>query len=123
MKIEEDMKMLGRMIHDRELLLRQLLLMILDATAVLASSVMALLLRFNLSYNEIEKRFLEYAWKAFLPASIVIIIIFWCFKLYHSVWQYAGFYEVQQIILAVVLATLVKYIGMKIAGFQMPRRI
>ncbi len=113
--------MLDKIIRDKELLLRQLLLMIMDATAVFASSVIALLLRFNLSFEEIQEPYLENVWKAALPSIFVTISLFWFFKLYHSVWRYAGFYEVQQIIFAVVVTTLVQLFGMNLVDLRMPR--
>lgn len=112
---------MGKFFRDRELILRQMLLIVLDAVGIFAASMIALLLRFNLSFKEILEPYLENAWKA-LPFCIVVsIIVFWFFKLYHSVWRYAGFYEVQQIVLAVVLSTVLKVVGMKLAGLRMPR--
>lgn len=113
--------MLGKLIRDKELILRQILLMIMDATAVFASSVMALLLRFNLSFQEIQEPYLEHVWRSAIPCILVTIVIFWFFKLYHSVWRYAGFYEVQQIVFAVVSTTLVQMLGMSLVGLRMPR--
>ncbi len=107
--------------HDKELILRQLLLMVLDAVGICLSAVLALLLRFNLSFKEIHSPYLENIWKALPLCVIATIVVFWFFKLYRSVWRYAGFYEVQQIVLAVVLSTVLKIVGMRITGLHMPR--
>ncbi len=113
--------MLSKLIHDKELLLRQILLMILDAAAVFTSSVAALLLRFNLSFQEIQEPYLENVWKSAIPCILVTLVVFWCFKLYHSVWRYAGFYEVQQIVFAVVVSTTIHVIIIRLLGLHMPR--
>ena len=113
--------MLIKFFHDKELILRQLLLMVLDAVGICLSAVLALLLRFNLSFQEIHSPYLENIWKALPLCVIATIVVFWFFKLYRSVWRYAGFYEVQQIVLAVVLSTVLKIVGMRITGLHMPR--
>lgn len=113
--------MLGKFFRDKELILRQMLLMVLDAIGIIVASMLALLLRFNLSFKEIHSPYLENIWKALPLCVAVTIVVFWIFKLYHSVWRYAGFYEVQQIVLAVVLSTVLKVFAMGVSGLRMPR--
>ena len=113
--------MAGKRIYDKEMLLRQLLLMILDAAAVLASSVLALLLRFNLSFKEVQPPYMENVWQTLLPNILTVLVAFWFFRLYHSVWRYAGIYELQQIVLASVTVTLIQLLGTNLAGLRMPR--
>ena len=108
-------------VWDKELILRQVLLIVLDAAAVTASSVMALLLRFNLSFKEIQEPYLENVWQTLLPNILTVLVVFWLFRLYHSVWRYAGLYELQQIVLAVVAVTFLQFAGMTLAGVRMPR--
>ncbi|MBR6536505.1 MAG: polysaccharide biosynthesis protein [Lachnospiraceae bacterium] len=108
-------------VWDKELILRQLLLIVLDAAAVTVSSVMALLLRFNLSFKEIQEPYLENVWQTLLPNVLTVLVVFWLFRLYHSVWRYAGLYELQQIVLAVVAVTFLQFAGMTLAGVRMPR--
>lgn len=107
--------------RDKELVVRQILLMILDAAAAVASAVMALLLRFNLSFLEIQKPYLENVWQTLVPNILTVIVVFWFFRLYHSVWRYAGMYELQQIVMASVVVTLLQVFGMNFAGIRMPR--
>lgn len=113
--------MAGKRIHDREMLLRQLLLVILDAAAALVSSVMALLLRFDFSFEKIQEPYLNSIWQTLLPNILSVLVVFWFFRLYHSVWRYAGIYELQQIVLSVVVVTLLQLFGMDLAGIRMPR--
>ncbi|MBQ8845957.1 MAG: polysaccharide biosynthesis protein [Lachnospiraceae bacterium] len=108
-------------IHDKGLILRQIFFMVLDVGAVIASSIGALLLRFNLSFKEIQAPYLENAWQLMLPNVLATLVIFWFFRLYHSVWRYVGMYELQQIVLASVVSTLVQLLGSAIARVYMPR--
>ena len=108
-------------IHDKGLILRQVFFMVLDVGAVIASSIGALLLRFNLSFKEIQAPYLENAWQLMLPNVLATLVIFWFFRLYHSVWRYVGMYELQQIVLASVTSTLVQLLASAIARVYMPR--
>ena len=113
--------MKGKRFHDKELVFRQMLLMVLDAAAVVASSVMALLLRFNLSYKEIQEPYLENVWSMMVPNVLTVLVVFWLFRLYHSVWRYAGMYELQQIVCASVTVTAVQLGASFLTKLPMPR--
>jgi len=106
---------------DKQMILRQIFLMILDGVSVMAASLGALLLRFELSFQYIQEPYLENVWKTLLPNVLTVIVVFWFFRLYHSVWRYAGMYELQQIILAAVTATLLQLLGLHLADVRMPR--
>ena len=110
-----------KIIQDKGLILRQIFFMVLDVGAVIASSIGALLLRFNLSFQEIQAPYLENVWQLMLPNVLATLVIFWFFRLYHSVWRYVGMYELQQIVLASVTSTLVQLLASTIAKVYMPR--
>ncbi len=108
-------------IHDKELLIRQLFLLCVDAVSVLTAAFAALFLRFDLSLQKIQEPYLEQVWKM-LPAGILCVLVtYWLFRLYRSVWRYAGFFELQQIVFAVPVATVVQLAVYTIAGYKMPR--
>ncbi len=113
--------MIGKRVHDKELILRQLLLVILDAAAVAASSVLALMLRIEFSFEKIQGPYLENIWRILLPNILTVLVVFWFFRLYHSVWRYAGMYELQQIVMAVLAVTLLQLLGMSLLELKMPR--
>lgn len=113
--------MKGNRFTDKELILRQLLLIVLDAISVTIASGMGLLLRFEFSIEKIQSPYLENVWKALIPNILTALIIFWLFRLYHSVWRYAGMHELQQIVFSVLTITVVQLIGMSIANLSMPR--
>jgi len=110
-----------KIIFDKGLILRQVFFMVLDVGAVIVSAIGALLLRFNLSFKEIQAPYLENAWQLMLPNVLATLVIFWFFRLYHSVWRYVGMYELQQIVLASVTSTLVQLLASAVAKVYMPR--
>lgn len=114
-------KMKRHWFSDKDLILRQILLIVMDAVSVTVASAMGLLLRFEFSITKIQPPYLEYMWKALIPNILSALIIFWLFRLYHSVWRYAGVHELQQIVFSVVTITLVQMIGMTCVKFRMPR--
>lgn len=106
---------------DKKLIVRRAILVLYDIVAIMAASGIALLLRFEFSYYAIETRFIDNAWK-YLPFNIVVtLIIFYFFKLYHSLWAYAGVTEMQNVIIACVLSSGAQMLGMQCFNLQMPR--
>ena len=75
---------------DQQLFLRRVLLIMYDVVAIFAAGALTILLRFNLNYAAIELQYIQMMWK-YLPINIVCtLLIFAAFKLYSSMWQYAG---------------------------------
>lgn len=108
-------------IIDKKLLIRRLFILLCDVVVIMISSAMGLLLRFDLNPSKVEMRFIEPIW-SYLPINIVLtIIIFYLFRLYHSIWQYAGIIEMQNVTMATMIASLVQFIGIHICNLLVPR--
>ena len=97
-----------KIIRDNQLLLKKLLLIIYDIIAVSVSGYLALLMRFELEPSHIPEQFLNpyrrYNW----IMIIVTILVFYVFRLYSSLWTYAGAVELINVVLA----------GCVVGGFQ-----
>ena len=97
-----------KIIRDNQLLLKKILLIIYDIVAVIVSGYLALLMRFELEPSQIPEQFLNpyrrYNW----IMIIVTILIFYVFRLYSSLWTYAGAVELMNVVLA----------GCVVGGFQ-----
>ena len=106
---------------DHTIFLKKLILYILDCGSVLAASFLALFLRFDFSIGKIDPVFLERAWEGAWVDLLTVYVVCWCFRLYHSVWRYAGFHELQQIILASVVQTGVHFCELTLLQGRMPR--
>ena len=86
---------------------RKIVFLIYDIFSVIMASGLALLLRFEFSFDKVETQYIDMMW-GMLPLAVVITIaFFWIFRLYNSVWSFAGMIEMRNIILASILATTV----------------
>ena len=56
-----------------------------------------------------------------LPYTIMSLLIFWLFRLYHSLWQYASIAEVYRIAEACIIVEVVHFLSNKIVGNMLPR--
>lgn len=82
---------------DKSLLIRRIGLIIYDIIAVAVSSYLALLVRFDFSFSKIPGKY-EIRVLETLPFCILItLIVFFCFRLYSSLWTYAGAMELVNI--------------------------
>lgn len=106
---------------NNQLMIRRVFLFMVDTVAILIASAMGLLLRFDFVYSLITPRYVDAAWD-YLPYNLLItIIVFYAFKLYHSLWIYAGQAELENIFAACSISSILQYIGMTILGLTVPR--
>ena len=107
-------------------LIKRALIILYDLLVVWVAGVLALLLRFDLSFSRIPVYFMENMQNMLLINMAVTVIIFTLNHLYTSLWAYAGVVEMQRIILAVFETTIVEIIiamiksGNKV-GYFLPR--
>ena len=89
-------------------LIKRTLIILYDLMVVWVAGVLALLLRFDLSFSKIPDNFLENMQAVLLLNMFATVIIFTLNRLYSSLWAYAGVVEMQRIILAVFETTIVE---------------
>ena len=83
-----------------KLITRRAFLITYDIIAVICSNFLSLLLRYEFQLDTIPEYFMNAVW-LHLPISILITLaIFYVFRLYHSLWAYAGVNEMQNILVA-----------------------
>ena len=111
-----------KIIKNKELFFRRIGLITYDILAIMAASALGLLMRFDLSYAAItNKWWVEFIWH-YLPINLVCtIIIFYIFRLYQSLWSYAGFSEMGNIFGACIISSIVQAVGMILLNYNMPR--
>lgn len=103
------------------LLYRKIFLIIYDIFAITASSVLALLIRYEFVYSEIEREYLQSIY-SFMPFTVLImLVVFSLLKLYDSLWAFAGANEMQNIVAASGVTAVANGIGLMIAGKRVPR--
>lgn len=109
------------LIEDHQLLLKKVVLVVYDIIAVIVSSLMALLIRFEGNYESIPKDYLEKSLQYIVVVIVVTLIIFYYFRLYSSLWTYAGATELVNIVIASVLSSGVQMMIMVFFEMSMPR--
>ena len=106
---------------DQQLLIRRILLIMYDILAIIGTSGLTILLRFNLNYAAVELQYIQMMWK-YLPINIICtLVIFMLFKLYSSIWQYAGPIEAGNVVMACGVSVVVQFIGYHLMGLPMFR--
>ena len=92
---------------------RRTCLIIYDIISIILASYLALLLRYELTMDAIPSHFMRPV-ERFMPINIIVTLaIFYIFRLYSSLWAFAGETELQNIIVSCVLSTLVNSIGLQ----------
>ena len=95
----------------KEGVLKRLIQFLLDALLIISAGGIALLARFDFSFEAIPSQFIEMWWK-YMPLQIVLtIIIFWFCRMYHYIWRNVSAQDVGKMVLSVVVAYAV-YFGL-----------
>jgi len=95
-------------------------LLIYDVAAVNLAFFFALWLRFDLSFTQIPQDYLS-RFVHFAPIyTVVCIVVFILLGLYNSIWEYASFRELAQIIGSSVITGVVQVLGITLLFGRMP---
>ena len=80
--------------------IRAAIVALLDIIIIAVAFMAAFLLRFDFQFSVIIQNYVH-AYQLVVPTvATVALIVFWCFKLYHSIWSYASVNELIRMILA-----------------------
>ncbi len=109
----------NKKIFNYQLFYRRACLLTYDVASVLAASFFAIVLRYEFEVEMIPDYFLDTIIR-FLPINIILtILIFHFFKLYNSLWAFAGETELQNVIVASFLSAAVNGIGLNVVKVEM----
>ena len=104
---------------DLKLCVRRVCLIIMDSFLIALASYLALALRFE--FGAIDEPFTENVIEC-LPAFIgTSLIIFWGFRIYHSLWEYISANEVRNIALASCASAIMQLIIVTMLDKRLPR--
>lgn len=92
-----------------------------DIIIILGTYLAALFIRFEFSFNAIPRNFLDgYIWS--MPYWIIAtIVVFYAFRLYHSIWSFASMAELQRMVYAYIVLIPVYLAGIMFMDLHMPR--
>ena len=114
--------MMGETKKDRiQLLVRRFFLFLTDTFLLNACVYLSLIMRFDVGIVSIEPQYINNYVDNMLFYTIISLLIFWVFRLYHSLWQYASIAEVYRIAEACITVEVVHFLSNKIAGNMLPR--
>lgn len=114
--------MMGETKKDRmQLLVRRFFLFLTDTFLLNACVYLSLIMRFDVGIVSIEPQYINNYVDNMLLYTIISLLIFWVFRLYHSLWQYASIAEVYRIAEACITVEVVHFLSNKIVGNMLPR--
>ena len=114
--------MMGETKKDRiQLLVRRFFLFLTDTFLLNACVYLSLIMRFDVGIVSIEPQYINNYVDNMLFYTIISLLIFWVFRLYHSLWQYASIADVYRIAEACIIVEVVHFLSNKIAGNMLPR--
>ena len=95
-------------------------LMMYDAIAVNAAYFAALWLRFDFRFSMIPSEY-RMAWLKFAPIyAVVCVAVFWLFRLYRSLWEFASFDELIKVIQGTAITVVFHGVGIILLFHRMP---
>ena len=104
---------------DVKLYVRRICLIALDSILVVLASILALAIRFE--FGPVDEPFVKYLCES-LPLFIVSsLIIFWVFRIYHSLWEYISAKEVRNILVASGASGAAQMIIITMLNKRLPR--
>ena len=96
---------------------RRTFLVIYDIISVILASYLALMIRYGFSVSDIPEHFMKPI-TDFLPLSIVItLVVLYIFRMYNSLWAYAGETELQNLICACIISSALQAVGLQFFRF------
>lgn len=95
-----------------KLLTRRTFLIIYDVIAIATASLLALAMRYEFELDAIPSFFMDTVTR-YLPINILVTLgIFYAFKLYNSLWAFAGETELQNLVIGCFSSAIVNSIGL-----------
>ena len=104
-----------------QLIVRRFFLIITDIILVNGCVFISLVMRFNVDLAAIESQYIQNFKSTCVPFTLITLLIFWCFRMYHSLWQYASIAEVYRIAEACITVEVVHFLSNKMVGNMLPR--
>lgn len=104
-----------------QLLVRRIFLVITDIILINGTVFLSLIMRFEINIASVPEEYIQKYIVNVIPFTIVTLIIFWCFRMYHSLWQYASIAELYKIVEACVVAELAHLCVTSFMGWMLPR--
>ena len=97
-----------------------MLLMLYDFVAVSVSYYLALWVRFDCKFSQIETQYLQAYYKSILVYAAFCVIVSYCVRLYRSIWRFASYIELQRVIIVTIVSSISYIVVMTAFVERMP---
>ena len=104
-----------------QLLVRRIFLIITDIILINGAVFLSLVMRFDISIASIPQEYIDKYILNVIPFTLITLVIFWCFRMYHSLWQYASIAELYKIVEACIVTELAHLCFTAFMGWMLPR--
>lgn len=104
-----------------QLLVRRIFLIITDIILINGAVFLSLVMRFDISIASIPQEYINKYILNVVPFTLITLVIFWCFRMYHSLWQYASIAELYKIVEACIVTELAHLCFTAFMGWMLPR--
>ena len=104
-----------------QLIVRRIFLIITDIIILNGSVLLSLVMRYNVDWESIPAEDMQKYMDNMIPFTIIALLIFWCFRMYHSLWQYASIAEIYKIVEACVVTEIAHLCFTAVMGWMIPR--
>lgn len=99
---------------------RAVIIAALDAVIVAGSYGLALLIRFDFIFSRIPPEHIRGYQQMVIPYIVCLIVIYWYFRLYHSIWRFVSVVELGRVMMAWIVFQAAVYILYLITHIRMP---
>ncbi|SHJ13463.1 polysaccharide biosynthesis protein [Parasporobacterium paucivorans] len=91
-----------------------------DALVIIVCTYLSLFIRFDFKITQVDFQYLDSLGR-YLPFNIVMtILVFYLFRLYHSIWSLASILEMSRIFLASLISSAIQVVGILLIGYRVP---
>ena len=109
---------------DKVRFMRVISLMVIDAVLINVSIFLSLLLRFEFSSSSLaETGFIHNYLNIFVLYTVSSLVLFYLFRLYSSLWEYAGVDEMRNIMISSLLCSAVLTVLCLVTNNRLPRSV
>ncbi len=99
---------------------KKIILIFIDLLIILCSYSAALLMRFDFQFSAIPEHYMIGHGRTIIYMMVITIVVFYCVKMYHSIWRLASMAELQRIVVSYLILIPIYILGFLMIGVRMP---
>lgn len=117
----EGIGLMSEFFNNQAYKLRVLFLILFDVISIQIASFFAIYIRYDFKFTDIDGRFIDSIVKYAPVNTLVVLAVFFIFKLYSSIWKYASVDEMIKIVMASMTFFIIEVFEIIFTGYDVPR--